>query len=133
MCSICLQPIQTTEITKNLICRHQFHAPCFDVWSNNNTDYVSCPMCRKVYKKKYKYCNPPHFVLVRPKPKMFKGFNSTFLIPTLIVMSICYIIISIFDQDKRNANWGITKLWCCAFFIFSSIQIIILIYKRLYP
>lgn len=41
-CSICLNETKDTIIRK-LICSHDFHINCIEMWLSNNT---SCPICR---------------------------------------------------------------------------------------
>lgn len=120
MCTICFEPITTEQPTKDIKCGHKFHEECFDRWSNNETPYVACPLCRAQYKKKYLYYNPPHFVILHPKPKAELGPS---MLTVLIGVAIGCIIVSIFDTAKINKNWELTKIW-------TVILIILVLLKR---
>ena len=85
-CAICLAEIENLEDLKVIKCEHKFHRECFDVWGNNGTDYVSCPMCRAIYRKKYLHYNPPHFVVCRPKPKDCHDVISEFKAILIIIL-----------------------------------------------
>ena len=57
--------------------------------------------------------NPPHFVIPHPKPEDV----SPGMLTVLIFISTGCMIISIFDTDKINKNWELTKLWAVALLI----------------
>lgn len=124
MCSICLQPIESHHMTRELKCDHIFHAECFDIWGNNGSDFVSCPLCRKKYRKKYLHYNPPHFVILRPKEPNKISSLSDHLRITAIIATICFLK-SLFDRSPINQNWGLTQIWFTITIVF-IITIIIL-------
>ena len=113
MCSICLTSFEDGEVPKDLRCRHLFHQHCFDACGNNGTPYVSCPICRKAYKKKYILCNPPDFVIPYPKTQPTEPLMAN----VLIFIAVGCLLLSIFDFDPRNQNWDLTKIWTVLFLI----------------
>ena len=42
-CSICLNETNKDNIIRRLICSHDFHINCIEMWLSDNT---TCPMCR---------------------------------------------------------------------------------------
>lgn len=106
MCSICTEDIQSNQAIKKLKCNHKFHAECFDIWGNNGSDYVSCPLCRRRYKKKHKYYNPPHFVIVRDEERQRKDASFQFGWVYIIAILIGIIILMITEwYDGRKINF----------------------------
>ena len=51
-CSVCLNPVRCTRLTKSLPCGHMFHGTCIDKWIESGGD--TCPMCRKSITPQYK-------------------------------------------------------------------------------
>ena len=43
-CCICLDPLDETQIIRNLPCEHKFHKQCIDLWVLKKN---SCPLCNK--------------------------------------------------------------------------------------
>jgi len=61
MCTICLDTVVNTEPQK---CGHLFHNECLDTWAAQfEKRTFNCPNCRYPLSKKYKYTNPPDFVI----------------------------------------------------------------------
>ena len=49
-CSICLEPLDTTQETCLLTCEHQFHLACCQNWFSQPTNTKhSCALCNKEY------------------------------------------------------------------------------------
>eukprot|EP00158_Paraphelidium_tribonemae_P006485 Partr_v1_DN27841_c1_g1_i4_m22985 putative Ring finger protein len=44
-CAICLDPFETGNSVRTLVCQHQFHQSCVDSWLT--THHRSCPTCRQ--------------------------------------------------------------------------------------
>ncbi len=120
--------MDTNDLLKTLKCSHQFHAICFDVWGANGSDYVSCPICRKQYKKKYKHCNPPHFVIIKESIPVNNSNKFSFLLFGFIIF-VC-IIISCFDKSPMNKNYNFTKVLCAIFLKYSIVSCIFHRYLR---
>lgn len=43
-CTICLEPMRSSEESLTLECHHGYHVDCIKKWKENNE---SCPLCRR--------------------------------------------------------------------------------------
>lgn len=95
MCTICLDTIIISDDITKLPCKHTFHNTCFDMWSSKSNDrIVSCPNCRYMVRKKFKYTNPPDFVILFDEvgTKIARRFI-ILMLAVNIIMSIIYILL----------------------------------------
>ncbi len=53
VCSICLEEITKSDLSKTTDCNHTYHTKCIDLWLIKDN---SCPLCRSILQKKQ---NPP--------------------------------------------------------------------------
>lgn len=46
-CNICISLVESTELIRQLNCKHIFHKKCIDTWFIKcDEDNIHCPMCR---------------------------------------------------------------------------------------
>lgn len=91
MCTICLDTIVMDNNITKLPCNHVFHNICFDQWSAVETEarIVRCPNCRYEIRKRFKYTNPPDFVI------LFDDSQTQRIATNIIIMMFLFNIIII--------------------------------------